>query len=88
MTHTCEKCNKNFIKKSTYVSHLTRKKPCTIKNELEKVVKNNSDAEEKINNSTCPHCNKQFTRKWSVITHIKKCKKAVCEKKRMMILMY
>ena len=24
----CEKCNKKFIKKSTYITHISRKNPC------------------------------------------------------------
>ena len=56
--YKCEKCNKEFIKKSAYASHSMRTNPC-IKNII-------------INE--CSYCNKIFSLKHNLTAHIKICK--------------
>ena len=56
--YKCEKCNKEFIKKSAYASHIMRIYPC-IKNII-------------INE--CFYCNKIFSLKHNLTAHIKICK--------------
>jgi len=58
--YKCEKCNKEFIKKSTYNSHLLRIKPCI--------------KDDNINNE-CFYCNKIFSLKHNLTAHSKVCKK-------------
>ena len=57
--YKCEKCNKEFNKKSTYDSHLLRLNPC---------VKQNIIYE-------CIHCNKNYSNKYNLSVHINICKK-------------
>ena len=54
----CEKCNKEFNKKSSYASHTMRTSPC-IKNII-------------INE--CSYCNKIFSLKHNLTAHLKICK--------------
>jgi hypothetical protein len=57
--YNCEKCNKEFSKKSTYVSHSMRVNSC-IKD---------------INiNNECSYCNKIFSLKHNLTAHLKICK--------------
>jgi hypothetical protein len=57
----CEKCNKNFTKKSAYNFHILRINSC-IKDEV-------------INH--CDYCNKLFTTKYTLKSHISICKKKI-----------
>lgn len=57
----CEKCNKNFTKKSSYNFHVLRINSC-IKND---------------ENNDCSFCNKTFTTKYTLKSHINICKKKI-----------
>lgn len=58
MLYKCQLCDKEFNKKSNYISHINKKNPC---NKLE----------EKL---TCENCNIKFSRSDSLLRHLKKCK--------------
>jgi predicted RNase H-like nuclease (RuvC/YqgF family) len=62
---TCEKCHKKFIKKSAYISHLSRINSC---------VKDTN-----INNTTCSYCNKIYSNKHNLSAHLKICKQKISE---------
>jgi uncharacterized C2H2 Zn-finger protein len=55
--YKCEKCNKEFIQKSNYITHINKKISCEIKN---------------IISYKCEKCNKEFNLKSNYITHINK----------------
>jgi len=57
--YRCHKCDKEFIKKSTYIYHSMRVKPC---------IKNTS-----IDNM-CTHCNKIYSTQSNLCKHLKICK--------------
>jgi hypothetical protein len=57
--HKCEKCNKEFIKKSAYASHIIRIKPCV---------------KESITTNEFSYCNKIFSLKHNLTAHLKICK--------------
>ena len=57
--YKCDKCNKEFLKKSGYASHSMRVKSCI------------KDINE---NNECIYCNKLFSYKHNLTTHIKICK--------------
>jgi hypothetical protein len=57
--YKCEKCDKEFSKKSAYACHSMRVKPC---------IKNTS-----IDNM-CTHCNKNYSNKYNLNKHLKTCK--------------
>jgi hypothetical protein len=61
--YICEKCKKEFNKKSAYDSHLSRKTPC-IDNDIYK-------------NNTCNDCNKIFSTKFNLKKHMIICKKII-----------
>jgi hypothetical protein len=75
VTHICEKCNKEFTKKSTYVYHINKKIPCVKQNNIivktcKKVVNNKNALD-----LTCRYCLKGFCRKDVLQKHILgKCK--------------
>jgi predicted RNase H-like nuclease (RuvC/YqgF family) len=56
----CEKCNKNFLQKSAYTSHIMRLNPC---------IKDNT-----IINS-CEYCKKIYSTKYKLKNHLNICKK-------------
>jgi uncharacterized C2H2 Zn-finger protein len=61
--YKCEKCNKEFLQKSNYTTHINRKKPCII--------------DENITNVNtiiykCEKCNKEFNQKSNYTAHINK----------------
>jgi hypothetical protein len=56
--YTCEKCNKTFNRKSGYVSHSSRVKPCSKDN---------------INNE-CIYCNKIYSTRFNLNAHLNTCK--------------
>jgi len=56
--HKCEKCKKEFIKKSAYDSHSIRINPC---------VKDNI-------NYDCSYCNKNYSNKYNLSVHLNICK--------------
>ena len=62
INYICEKCNKEFNKKSNYIKHINRKNPCI---------------KEEINSITykCENCNKEFDKKINYTNHINKNKK-------------
>jgi hypothetical protein len=60
--YKCEKCLKEFNKKSAYNSHLLRIKPC-INNTIIKF--------------ECSHCNKCYSNKYNLTVHLNICKKKV-----------
>jgi hypothetical protein len=59
INYVCEKCNKEFNKKSNYIKHINRKNPCI---------------KEEINSITykCKKCNKEFDKKLNYTNHINK----------------
>lgn len=57
--YSCTKCQKKFLRKSTYDEHLLRKNPC------------NSPSPDSIN---CPYCDKFIKNKRSINSHLKSCK--------------
>ena len=74
VVYTCEKCNKNFDKKSAYESHLNRKKSCNP--ELDKNMKKIENIENiKICDVLkCDYCCKKFSTKYVLNRHTLKCK--------------
>jgi hypothetical protein len=66
--YTCNRCKKNFDRKSNYDQHLNRMKKC-------KIIKSigGSKTNKKITHK-CPKCNAGFTRKYSVVRHLQVCK--------------
>lgn len=86
--HVCEKCNKEFNKKSNYLTHVNKKKPCNKnlpknieitsnlhKNPL-KTIKKAENLENSYVNSdlACKYCKKLFSRKDSLKNHFNRCK--------------
>lgn len=71
--HVCEKCDKEFDKKSNYLSHINRKTPC------KKITLNYSKNTLKIQNDMidnktkfeCIYCLKIFSRQFNLDKHIK-----------------
>jgi hypothetical protein len=84
--HSCPNCGEIFNKKSTFVNHLNRKKPCfkitpkiTPKNHQktplyfeikESIKEEKEEIEEKENNFECEYCKKQFSRKFCLDRHL------------------
>jgi hypothetical protein len=62
INYICEKCNKEFNKKSNYIKHINRKNPC-IKEEINFIT------------YKCENCNKEFDKKINYTNHINKNKK-------------
>ena len=60
MIYVCDKCNKEFNKKSTYESHVMRIISC---------IKDNSTI------NICIHCNKSYSTKYNLKIHMNKCNK-------------
>jgi len=61
--HKCEKCNKEFNKKSGYDSHTMRINPC-----IKSIIINE-----------CSYCNKIFSLKHNLTAHLKICKEKPIE---------
>ena len=59
--YKCDKCGYFTTKKSHYLNHLSRKKPCIIDNK-------------KSTSLTCSYCNKTFSHRQSKSRHLKTCK--------------
>lgn len=80
VVHTCEKCYKNFNKKSAYISHINRKKSCNVElyendkiNEINKIDENTENI--KICDIfKCDFCCKKFSSKYNLNRHVLKCK--------------
>jgi len=62
--YKCEKCNKEFNKKSAYASHSMRIITC---------IKDNN------NNNECEYCNKIFSNKYNLRAHLKICKENIID---------
>jgi hypothetical protein len=85
--YICNKCGEKFMKKSTYIDHINRKRACDkdINYVLEKAINNTNSSivnynKNKIDNSVvkkcleenkCPYCEKVFYKKSNVIQHMK-----------------
>jgi hypothetical protein len=69
MVYCCEKCQKEFLKKSNYLTHINRKKSC-IPEEHE---------QEKILKRTCQYCFDIYASPYAMKTHINICKKKPTE---------
>jgi len=65
MKYCCEKCQKEFLQKSNYLTHINRKKSC-ISEEYE---------QEKISKKTCEYCFEIFSSPQSTKTHMNTCTK-------------
>ena len=84
--HTCNKCNKVFNKKSTYINHLNKKFSCIQNKSLQAVGRNNvikSTSKSIINESflglknyqfDCIYCHKLLSTKSNYNRHIGSCK--------------
>jgi hypothetical protein len=81
VVHTCEKCHKEFNKKSTFVNHLKKKNKCDEQNnDIYNINKSNTDntndnlynndISDKINEFNCLFCNKILTTKGNLKKHI------------------
>jgi hypothetical protein len=57
--YKCEKCNKEFNRKSGYASHIIRIKPCINDNNI---------------NNECEYCNKNYSTRFNLNAHLKNCK--------------
>ena len=62
--YTCEVCEKQFNRKSTYDNHLLRKFPCKL------------DLSE---NNKCTYCNKIYTTKYNLNKHMNVCSKRIID---------
>ena len=60
----CEKCKKEFTKKSAYTSHIMRINPC-----VKDITKSND----------CIYCSRNFTNKYNLNSHLNICKKKKSE---------
>jgi hypothetical protein len=69
MLYCCEKCQKEFSKKSNYLTHINRKKSC-VSEEYE---------QEKILKRTCDYCEDLFSSPQSMKIHMPTCKKKPSE---------
>lgn len=58
--YKCEKCKKEFNRKSGYASHIIRIKPCINDNNI---------------NNECEYCNKNYSTRFNLNAHLKNCKK-------------
>ncbi len=86
--YTCEKCNKNFDRKSVYNYHINKKFSCEqkIKNQnntqeilfdSQKLLKNIEKNDENLQNNSifcCEFCNTNFSRNDNLKRHLKTCK--------------
>ena len=88
VVYKCRQCDKEFDRKSNYVSHQNRQKKCTSKNTI--LHQNNTikkyNNEQEINTLTleitpnnkkwfCKYCHKQFARNWTLLRHLEeRCK--------------
>lgn len=63
MLYQCDKCKKQFDRKSNYLNHLNRQKKCTFQSKTKKLI-----------SFKCQDCNKSFSRKQSVDRHMPVCK--------------
>ena len=63
-SYTCDICKKEFNRKSTYNTHITRKNPCKFDS--------NSGTE-------CEFCNKTYTTKYNLNAHLKLCTKKLLD---------
>ena len=67
--HICDKCGKEFYKKSTYVKHINRKTSCV----------DQENKQQKEQNKICEYCNKKFSRLYTLKNHMLKCKQKPTE---------
>ena len=81
VTYTCDNCNKNFNKKSNYISHLNRKFKCKkVINTFDISLKNQTINNDNINLEiiekiyTCLFCKKEYIYKQSKYRHQLNCK--------------
>ena len=56
--YTCDKCKKEFNRKSSYDNHLLRKNPCKLDLSI---------------NNECTFCNKTYTTKYNLTKHLNNC---------------
>lgn len=70
--YTCERCNKEYSKKSHYLDHINRKYPCVITNN-NFIEAHNNDIRQQVpppkKEFKCEECNKVFTRKDALKRH-------------------
>jgi hypothetical protein len=72
--YKCNKCLKEFNKKSNYKTHINRKTPCNRKTSFESCVSNVPKLEHDSNKHMCQFCNKSYSRKPNLNRHLKTCK--------------
>lgn len=68
VVHTCNKCNREFNRKSVYDAHMARKIPCVIE---KKDTVGKQYIERKVGQYVCNNCGKRFTRSDNLIRHNK-----------------
>ena len=71
MVYKCNTCDKEFISKTDFTRHNSRKIKCISKNNNDITNDNYKNVENKIEYK-CIQCSKNFTRKYNLNTHIKK----------------
>ena len=80
VNHTCDKCKKEFNKKSTYLNHINKKFSCELikkDSEIFPDILKNSENQEKTNeneeniNIFCNFCNKNFSTVFNLNKHCK-----------------
>lgn len=60
--YTCEVCKKEFNRKSTYDTHVTRKNPCKLDTSI---------------GTQCAYCDKTYSTKYNLNVHLKSCTKKI-----------
>ena len=62
--YKCDNCQKEFNRKSTYDTHLSRKNPCKLDTSID---------------NQCSYCDKIYTTKFNLNKHLKSCVKKILE---------
>ena len=94
MMYTCERCLKEFDKKSNYLTHQKRKFQCKIhetvttnqiNSTLSLINSDNNINNIVINSNTCPKCHKKFFHKGNVKVHLEKSCKVIKNEQQQII---
>jgi len=71
--HTCERCNKEFNKKSHYLDHIARKYPCKDIRYKAEIIQNPIDLNT-LDKNTCIYCKKKYSNIYNLNKHYLICK--------------